>query len=70
MKFQIGDKVKVIGDFGADPFKNDLYVGAVTTVLDYYEGDEYPIELKSFVEHVREDEIELTEEDVNVNEEE
>lgn len=58
--FQIGDRVKVVGGV----FQNDLYAGAVSTVLDIWQDQEYPYELLGFVEHVRADEIALTTEEL------
>lgn len=68
MTFKPGDRVKVVRCDSVVGFVH-LKVGTVVEIQEIWEGEEYPIELKEFTEHVLESEIELTEEELTENEE-
>jgi hypothetical protein len=65
MKFKIGDRVKVLVNVtvGEDDYIH-LVPGVVTTIAGVWESEEFPYELDGYTEQVREDELELTEEDL------
>jgi hypothetical protein len=67
MAFKTGDKVKVIGSKSADNDFICLEVGTVALIANIWDGEEFNVELDGYSEQVREDEIELTEEDLTDN---
>lgn len=59
VKFKEGDRVRVVkNNSDSDEFVG-LSIGVEAKILAIWEGEQYPIELDGFGEHVTEDEIEL-----------